>query len=336
MPAPTAIPALLLTGPFTRETALGLGITPRVLNGQRFVRLFSTVWTLRDRPTSESDWIFAARLAVPSRAHLTGLTRIRSLGLGVGTLRPFHFVITGDLHLDLLDIFLHRTIRLPPTDDGGVTPAAAFIAYALEARLIDAIKVGDWLLHHRHMTLIGLRELCRHDRWRPGSREAMWVSRYLEGDSRSLKESETRAILIFAGLPTPDSNKEITSGPQALGIGDLTYLRWELVVEYEGSQHQEDRDQWNSDIDRYADFREAGLNYVQVTKEKLGRPRKLVSEVFRQLIAGRYAGPPPVFAGRWRSLFGPITDAMPRGGGLGTTQPSPMVPNPPGLADGGA
>lgn len=316
--------------------ALRLGITARVLNGQRFIRLFPTVWTLRDRPTSESDWTFAARLAMPLRAHLTGISRIRSLGLDFGPLRPFHFVITGDLHLDLLDIFLHRTIRLPPTDEGGVTPAAAFIAYAFEARVIDAIKVGDWLLHHKHMTLIELRELCRHDRWRPGSREALWILRYLDGDARSVKESETRAILIFAGLPIPDSNMEIASGPQMLGIGDLTYLRWKLVVEYEGSQHQESRDQWNSDIDRYADFREAGLNYVQATKEKLGRPRKLVSEVYRQLVAGGYTGPAPVFADRWRCLFGPIADAIRRGGEVRTTQPSLVVPDSPDLAGGGA
>lgn len=336
MPAPTAIPALLLTGPFTRETALGLGVTPRVLNGQRFIRLFPSVWTLRDRPTSELDWIVAARLAMPSRAHLTGITRIRSLGLDFGPLRPFHFVITGDLHLDLLDIFLHRTIRLPPTDDGGVTPAAAFIAYALEARVIDAIKVGDWLLHHKYMTLIELRELCRHDRWRPGSREASWVSGSLDGDARSVKESETRAVLVFSGLPTPVSNKELAAGPEVLGFGDLVYLPWRLVVEYEGGQHQENRDQWNSDIDRYADFRDSGVNYVQATKEKLGRPRKLVSEVYRQLIAGGYAGPSPVFAGRWNSLFHPISTALAMGGGLRTTRPSLVVRRPPALVDGGA
>ena len=41
---------------------------------------------------------------------------------------------------------------MPPTDDVGVTLAAAFIFDCAKARVIDAIKVGDWLLHHEHMT----------------------------------------------------------------------------------------------------------------------------------------------------------------------------------------
>ncbi len=290
-----------------------------MLNGGRFTRLFPCVWALRTHVMTDSDWVLAARLAVPTTARVTDLTRIRCLGLDDGPLRPFHFVIESDLHIDIPDIFLHRTVELPPVDQDGVTPAAAFIAYAATARVINAIKVGDWLLHNKYMTMAELVEIAEGQRWRPGAPEALWVAPFLDGDSRSMKESETRALLVFAGLPVPGSNKEVAVGPQVLGVGDLSYLRWRLVVEYEGSQHLNDRGQWNSDIDRYAGFRDNDVNYVQVTQEKLRMPRKLVSEVYRQLVRGGYDGPAPIFGQRWRSLFDPIRAARPYGGELRTT-----------------
>jgi len=313
MPAPRPIPELLRHGPFTRDEALRAGFPAAALLGRRFTRLFPRVWVCADHQMDDPDWIEAARLAMPDRAMLTGISRLQLLGLDFGPLRPFHFVVSGDLHLDVDDIFLHRTVVLPPLDDEGVTPAAAFIAYAAEARVIDAIKVGDWLLQHRHMTLEELLAIAFRDRWRPGSREARWISRYLDPGSRSLRESESRAVLVFSGLPAPEVNKDVCNARgELLGCGDLVYLLWKLLVEYEGRQHLLDPRQFTTDIDRYRDFRDEGWRYVQVTKEKLDRPKKLVSEVYAQLVRGGYAGPAPVFGARWASLFAPIAAALPR------------------------
>lgn len=313
MPGPTPIPDALRSGPFTREEALKAGLRGQALLGQRFLRLFPRVWVCADHEMDDLDWIEAARLAMPERAMLTGITRLQELGLEFGPLRPFHFVVSGDLHLDLDDIFLHRTILLPPLDDDGVTPAAAFIAYAAEARVVDAIKVGDWLLHHRHMTLEELLSLAFRDRWRPGSREVRWIAQHLDAGSGSLKESESRAVLVFAGLPRPEANKDIrAAGGELLARGDLVYLQWRLAVEYEGRQHAFDLRQFNRDIDRYRDLRDDGWRYVQVTNEKLDRPKKLVAEVYAQLVRGGYHGPSPVFGPRWLSLFEPISTALPR------------------------
>lgn len=315
MPAAKPIPELLRHGPFTREQGLNGGLTEAMFKGSRLHRLHPRVWVDRSHVMSESDWILAARLAMPAHARTTGITRIRELGLDFGSVRPFHFVVASDLHIDLDDIFLHRTVVMPPSDEVGVSPASAFIAYASTARVIDAVKVGDWLLGHGHMTLLELRELALRDSWRPGTREARWVSRYLDGDSRSMTESEARSLLVFAGMPRPRSNVELADGPATWAYGDLGYLRWNVVVEYEGSQHLLDRDQWNSDIDRYAEFRDRGINYVQVTKEKLRAPRTVVSTVYRQLLKGGYDGPAPTFGLRWKRLFGSLSVASMRLGG---------------------
>jgi hypothetical protein len=259
---------------------------------------------------TEDDWVRAATLALPDDARLTGITRLQQLGLDYGPRRPVRFVVERDHHTALDGIFLHRTKRLPPTDEIGVTVAAAFLAYCARTRVIDAIKVGDWLMHRGHLERRDVVSLALSAPWRDGAHEAVWVLDHLEGRSRSLKESETRAVLKFAGLPKPEVNAAVDVHENVELIGDLVYRRWNLVVEYEGAQHQEDREQYVADLDRYGLMRGADVRYVQVTKERLARPQTLVGEVYRALLAGGYDGPAPKFEDTWRQLFLPVSVAV--------------------------
>jgi hypothetical protein len=282
-----------------------------MLRGRRFVRIFPRVWRMDDHLMTDADWVEAARLALPCRARLTGITRLQQLGLDFGPRFPLHFVIEGDLHIDLDGIFLHRTKRLAPTDDRAVSVAAAFLFYCSHARIIDAVKVGDWLLYWGHMTIEEVRALALSALWRDGAHEAIWILEYLDPGSRSLKESESRAVVEFAGLPRPKVNVELTlSAGQPVVIGDLLFAPWGLVVEYEGEHHQLERLQYSSDIDRYEVLRRNKIPYLQVTHERLAQPRKLVLAVHRELIALGYDGPAPAFGDRWRSLFRTIREVV--------------------------
>ena len=303
MTAPLAIPTALTKGPFTTQDAKRFGVSEKVLRGHRFIRLQPCVWVLVSHSMSELDWIRAAELTLPAAARASHLTRMRKLGLDYGPLKPLQFSIQGELHLALTDIQLHRTKVMPPTDPDGVTPAAAFVGYAATAHVIDLIKVGDWLIHHQHMTIGDVIETAHRDRWRSGSTAAIWVSRYLDGRSRSLKESETRALLVFGGLPNPDVNADLSDGERIFACVDLLYRQWRLVIEYEGRQHAEGPWQFNKDITRYATIRDEQFEYVQVTQEMLRQPRAVVMRVYSKLVERGYNGPAPIFAGRWRSLF---------------------------------
>jgi hypothetical protein len=301
------IPSRLTAGVFTREDALAAGVTSRMLDGARFVRVTPRLWRHRDHDLTDADWWRAATLTLPVQARTTGITRLQQLGLDFGPRFPLRFVMAGDLHLDIEGIFLHRTKLMPPTDDVGVTVEAAYIAYCARARMIDAIKVGDWLLHGRHTTTRDLQNLAVAQPWRPGSPEVLFLLEHLNGRSRSLKESELRAILEGVGLPRAEVNVTVDRSGELGCIVDLWYARWGVAVEYEGSHHQEDRDQYNSDIDRYAVIRRLRVRYVQVTKEKLARPASLAGEVFRELVANGYAGPPPTFGPQWDRIFMRLT-----------------------------
>jgi hypothetical protein len=292
-----------LVGPFTRTWARAAGVTKSMLQGKRFVRIHPGVWRHVEHEMSPGDWIEAARLALPSSARTTGLTRLQQLGLDFGPRLPVRFVIQGDHHLALDGIFLHRTKLMPPTDDVGVTPTAAFVACCASLRVIDAIKVGDWLLHRGHMTLRSLADLIDGQPWRRGASEAAWVIGHLDEDARSLKESETRALVRFAGLPTPSCNVSIALTETLTILVDLWFEDWRCALEYEGGQHQTDRAQYVADIDRYALMRRARIDYRQVTQESLAAPRHLVRMVHRLLVDNGYDGPPPAFGTRWEELF---------------------------------
>jgi hypothetical protein len=304
------IPPSLHDRPFTRAEALALGVTPQMLRGARFVRVYEGVWRLRDHVLTFDGHVQAARLALPQDARITGITRIQMLGLDFGPPLPLRFVVARDLHLDLPDVFLHRTVRMPPLDGIGVTPLAAYVAYCGRARVIDAIKVGDWLLANRHVEWSELHAFCLDQRWRAGADEALWILGWLDGDSWSLRESEVRAILVFAGLPAPESNVGAVAEHDRTRIGDLVYRKWGVDVEYEGDHHQADRAQYLKDIDRYASLRREAVPYVQVTKEKLARPRVMVLEVYDALASRGYDGPSPEFGERWRQLFARLSDVV--------------------------
>lgn len=297
------IPDELTEGPFHRARALELGLSSRMLDARRFVRIHPCVYRLRAHEMSHEDTVTAAKLALPDRAHLTGISRLQRLGLDFGPRVPVRFVIEGDHHLAIDGIFLHRTRALPPLDSEGVAVEAAYVSYCSLARVIDAIQVGDWLLRNSHMNADLLKDLCVSQLWRAGAYEALWVFDHLSPDSWSLKESELNAILCFAGLPHPERNVSVELNGAGVALGDLVYRQWHTVVEYEGEHHQRDRGQYNDDIDRYALFRDHGHQYVQVTHERLARPRSVVSRVYGELVKRGYDGPPPLFGELWRTLF---------------------------------
>ena len=304
MPTTPRVPDALRHRPFTRAQALDEGLTPRMLNGASYRRLFPRVWVHRAHEMSEDDWIAAARLAVPSRAHLTDVSRLRLAGVEVGPVLPVHFVVQGDLHLDLERIVVHRTERLPPLDTEGVSLASAYLHWCGRAMVIEAIGVGDELLRTGAMSVLELAELARRDRWRAGAREAAWISAFLRENVRSRRESSARAYLMFAGLPEPELNGLIVHEGRVITASDLLYRRYRTVAEYDGGHHQRDRRQYLDDLARNQDYRDLGLEYVIATKET--SPQRFVAQVYDRIVRRGYAGPPPCFGGRWASLFRPI------------------------------
>ena len=306
-----AVPHDFLHRPFARAEALASGITRGVLQGRQFVRVYDGVYCHRDHEPSFADRIAAARLALPDGALTTGVTRLQELGIDVGPRWPLHFVVEGDHHLAIDGIFLHRTVKIPSNDDGGVSIEAAFVAFCAESRLLDAITLGSVLVNKEVLDLDRLEVILRDEKWRRGVSETAYALPYVEGRCRSVPEVELFSYVVFAGLPVPEVNRPITVGGVEL-TPDLLFDDHRLVVEYEGSQHQEERAQYNADIDRYALYRRNDVPYELVTKERMRSPRATVRLVHSALVAEGYAGPPPAFGETWALLFRPLPELVRR------------------------
>ena len=304
------LPHQLCHGPFTRLQALELALTRDVVEGRPFRRVNQGVYCHRDHVLTWDDRVRAAALALPPGARTTGATRLRQLGLDVGDRYPLHFVVEGDLHLTLEGVFLHRTTKMPPHRDDGVSAEAAFVAFCAEALTIDAIAVGSVLLHRLALDVQRLEQLLTEQRWRRGVPETSYVLPFLDARCRSVPEAELLTFVVFAGLPMPEVNETITLADGTELTPDQRFADYDLVLEYEGSQHQEDRGQYNADIDRYAAYRRNRVPYEQVTKERLRSPKATVRVVHRALVCCGYDGPTPDFDGLWPTLFMPLRDVV--------------------------
>lgn len=306
------VPVRFRSGPFARFDGLEAGISARVLEGVQFVRLHDAVYCHRDHPLAHPDRIAAARMALPGDARTTGITRLQELGIDYGPTSPLHFVVVGDHHLAIPGVFLHRTVSMPPADEDGVSAEAAYVAYCAEARVIDAIKVGSMLLHLALMDEGELRSLLVDQPWRRGAAEALWVVEHLDGRCRSLPEAELLALVRFSGLPCPEVNPELRDDDGNTVIPDLWFAAWRQAVEYEGIHHQEDRDQYTADIDRYLILRRMRAPYLQITRERLRRPQLAMRQVYSALVDAGYPGPEPEFGELWATLFRPLRDVVRR------------------------
>ena len=304
-----SVPAHLRKGPVRRCDALK-DVSRDVLEGVQFRRLHEAVYVHRDHEMTWDDHVEAARLALPDSARTTGATRLRQLGLNVGTPFPLHFVVEGDLHLVLADVFLHRTVKMPPHDEEGVSTEAAFVAYCAVARLIDAIKVGCVLLNRELLDGVLLQQVLSEEKWRRGVPETAFVLPYLDDRPRSLPEAELLAYVVFSGLPAPEVNRGMTLADGTELTTDLLFEDYVFVVEYEGGQHQDDRGQYTADIDRYASYRRNDVAYEQVTKELMRSPKATVRRIHAGLVARGYEGPAPDFDGAWCLLFRRLEDVV--------------------------
>lgn len=306
------VPSQFLSGPFARADALAAGLPARVLEGTRFVRDHAGVYHYRAHEMTFADRLRAARLALPPDARTTGITRLQELGLDHGPRSPLHFVVQGDLHLQLEGVFLHRTVKMPPSDDLGVSVEAAYVAYCAEARTVDAIKEGCELLRLGRLDLHLLDELLTEESWRRGVPETSYVLPHLDDRCRSIPEAELLALVRFSGLPEPAVNETLVLPGGGEITPDQWFAPWARALEYEGGQHQEDRAQYTSDIDRYAAYRRMGADYLQVTRELMRLPKTTVRRVHRLLVEGGYDGPAPDFGPHWQSLFRPLRDVVRR------------------------
>ena len=120
-----------------------------------------------------------------------------------------------------------------------------------------------------------------------GVRTLKHALEWVRPGSESPKETELRLLLVRGGLPEPELNGDVFGADGAfIGRGDLLYRRFKVLVEYDGSQHADDRRQFHRDVDRLEAFCVDGWRVVRVLKEHMNGDRSdIVTRVRKALIA---------------------------------------------------
>ncbi|MFY0406714.1 DUF559 domain-containing protein [Solicola sp. PLA-1-18] len=302
MPARSPVPDELRHGPFHLHRARALGVTKRATEGSSYVRVMPRVYRHRDHEMSQEDWRLAATLTMPVRAVLSHVSALQDHGIDVGRSRPVHLTVSGDLHLAVPDVFLHRTRSMPENDGRCVSVEAAMVGAASMLRPLDVAGAADMVVGRGLSCVDGMTEVARREPWRAGAKALLGVLPLVRAGAEARRETFTRLVLEAAELPEPLVNVEIRRDGRFVARVDLLFEQWRLVIEYDGRQHLTDVRQWNRDIVRDQALRDAGYEVLHVTHEMLASPRALVLRVHEALRRRGYAGPPPVFGPRWAWL----------------------------------
>jgi hypothetical protein len=182
-------------------------------------------------------------------------------------------VASPERALRMTGVVGHTVHRLPGLCfvDGftATDPVTTWCDLALSLSHDDLIGVGDHLLGklEPRATRDQLAAAVAERGGRRGVqrlREALdWVRPRVE----SRRETQLRLLVVRAGFPEPDTNITVPLRSGRKGVrGDMVYLKYKILVEYDGEQHRTDDSQYARDVERLDDLAADGWRVIRVTK----------------------------------------------------------------------
>ena len=243
--------------PFLTARARSAGVGWRELGGPAYRQIFRGVH-------------IAAQLGVPSwprssDVHLAFSRSVKTIGDGIRTHR-----------------FRYRMERwhrhgLPVTG-----PSMTFIHLAVRMDLVQLVCFGDRLVARAVMSPDEL--LAAAEAWEGhGRRAAIAAARLVRARSESIPETQSRLLMVFAGLPEPTCNHPYVVGGVERFRLDLAWVEHKVALEYDGRWHDEP-EQREKDERRRAEMRAEGWIIIVIRAPELyDRPDTVVDEVVTAL-----------------------------------------------------
>jgi very-short-patch-repair endonuclease len=294
--------------PFSRTAGLAAGIDARVLEGARFQRIFRGVYVDAGvRPTPELR-VAAALVPFDDSAFASHVSAARLHGVPIPTLPEEHVTVTERRHRrGRRGIRCHLAAPDDVTTVGGVRvsdPHRMFVELGEVLPLVDLVVVGDHLVRRRLATPQSLRAYCVRGRLR-GAAAARVAAGYVRERVDSPMETRLRMLIVLAGLPEPEVNREVRD---EYGVPvrryDLCYPISRTVVEYDGRQHIERAGSWEADLDRREAIEDDGHRViVVVSKGIFVEPERTVLRVWKALRERGEPGVPARPSSDWRPHF---------------------------------
>jgi hypothetical protein len=294
--------------PFTRQQANDAGITDAMLRRRSaYRRLLRGVYLAADVPVTLRLWLLAALLVAPAGAVVSHLTALRWYGYEQGPLLPLHVSTRSATHSRLDELEVHRRgTRITGYLHQGIPvtgPDRTIVDLARDVSIPRLIEIIEWMLFNGLTTLDRLADYALTCHLH-GVRRVRSVLGRVRIGAESPLESRVRLMLVFARLPEPEPNVNLHDDDgHWLARGDLCFLRWKVLVEYDGWHHERDAQQRVNDIARRERLEAAGWRLIVITAGDLARPRQIVARVHGALRDRGYAGPSPVMSTQWDTWF---------------------------------
>ncbi len=271
--------------PFRGSVAVAAGVlTPAVLAGPRFRRLFPDVYVSADVEPNLAVRSRAAAVLVGDRGVLGGFSAAELLGASCGPLvAPAEVIVPGRRRAP--PGLVVRVEDVPPTERWRVqaaavtSPVRTALDLACRGSVVEAVVAVDALAHRfafaPHKVI-----RCAYDH--PGMRGAARLPRVVKlahSDPESPMETRIRLAIVLDGLPAPQL--QVSVGPYCL---DMAYPELLLGVEYDGREHLDQRRALR-DLDRQAYFTARGWRIARFPKHVvLHEPARIPWTVRRAMI----------------------------------------------------
>jgi len=290
--------------PFTRADAIAAGISPALLRGPSFRKIFHGVFIHASVPDHPLIRVQAALLIHPSGAFASYASAGRVYDVPLPALPEEHVSVFAEK-----DRRRRQGVRDHVVPSGravavvrGIrvsTPEDMFVELSEVLTLVDLVVVGDNLVRAKRTTPEKLVARCA------GAGPAAQRAAALVRDNvDSPMETRLRLLLVLAGLPEPKINFKIyRRNGSVLYRFDLSYPDYKILVEYDGQQHRTDLDQWDVDVERQDWFDRNGWMRVPVFSRGIyRRPDKTIERVAAAL-RSRGAKLPARLSDDWRPHF---------------------------------
>jgi very-short-patch-repair endonuclease len=295
------VPEELRNVPFTRAQATATGISDSALRSSPWRQVLRGVWAHVDVRDDRDLRLAAARLVLPSRAVVCGLSAAWIWGADVrradeldvhvsfprgGRVRPRPGLRVCQETLAPNDIWRLREVAITsPT-------RTAFDCLRL-LRGAERVVVADALTHLGRTTVRELREYFAGQQRLRNLRVGEALLDDIEPLAESPTESRLRLAVVTAGLPRPVAQFEVyTPAGAFVARVDLAYPELRLAIEYDGAWHWKRR---REDDRRRDALRALGWTVLVYSADDLyNSPERIVAEVARaRRTAARRAAVPP-------------------------------------------
>lgn len=274
----TPLPPAFEVGAFTFAEARAAGVSAKRLRSRDVEHPFWGVCLAAGSAIDLNDRCRAIQQRMPVGAFFSHATAARLYGMPL----PAQLEAEPLLHVTVVDpdralratgVIGHRVAVLPGVNRvAGIPvlePIAVWCQLADVLTLNDLVAVGDHLLRPELGLATAPEITARIVQYsgNRGARRLRAAGALIRPRVESRRETFLRLFLMMCGFPEPETNVNIPlpAGKRRVR-GDLVYLRYKILVEYDGEQHRTDAAQYNRDAERLHDLREAGWLVITVRK----------------------------------------------------------------------